>query len=284
MRRGFTLIELLVVIAIISLLAAILFPVFATAREKARQSACSSNQKQLGLAFLQYAQDYDEVMPVNIVNGLTANAMGWGCGLFPYVKSFDAYKCPNDTTIKAISAGNWLYPVSYAYNDSIGRRDPMGIYGQMVKLRAPASTVLLAEAGNDGSTAHVGCRAMLNLPNENLSGLYSCSGSLYVSDGSGTFPPVWATGYMAGRGNLLSAFAGPEGRHSGGANFAMADGHVKWLRGNQVSDGYYCGPAFGPTATSTTTVQGGACNTSTAAGTQGTFPDGSIPSATFSPV
>ncbi|MEN6304741.1 MAG: prepilin-type N-terminal cleavage/methylation domain-containing protein, partial [Armatimonadia bacterium] len=65
-RRGFTLIELLVVIAIIAILAAILFPVFAKAREKARQSSCLSNMKQMGLACLQYAQDYDEVLPAGM--------------------------------------------------------------------------------------------------------------------------------------------------------------------------------------------------------------------------
>ena len=68
-RRGFTLIELLVVIAIIAILAAILFPVFAKAREKARQITCTSNEKQLGLAFLQYVQDYDETYPSTYCNG-----------------------------------------------------------------------------------------------------------------------------------------------------------------------------------------------------------------------
>jgi len=85
-KSGFTLIELLVVIAIIAILAAILFPVFAKAREKARQTTCTSNEKQLGLAFAQYNQDYDENYPVGITtNGHPGSA--WAGRIYPYVKS-----------------------------------------------------------------------------------------------------------------------------------------------------------------------------------------------------
>src|SRR5437763_14432141 len=80
---GFTLIELLVVIAIIAILAAILFPVFARARENARRASCQSNQKQLGLGFLQYAQDYDERLPFH---------QNWAPQIYPYVKSTQIYK------------------------------------------------------------------------------------------------------------------------------------------------------------------------------------------------
>src|SRR6201990_1309136 len=84
-RAAFTLIELLVVIAIIAILAAILFPVFAQAREKARQTSCLSNEKQLGLGVLQYVQDYDEVFPMaNSTNW----ANGWAIVTQPYVKSY----------------------------------------------------------------------------------------------------------------------------------------------------------------------------------------------------
>ena len=81
-KTAFTLIELLIVIAIIAILATILFPVFATAREKARQTACASNLKQFGIALLQYEQDYDEFVPAG--NGYLA---GWGGQLYPYIKS-----------------------------------------------------------------------------------------------------------------------------------------------------------------------------------------------------
>jgi prepilin-type N-terminal cleavage/methylation domain-containing protein/prepilin-type processing-associated H-X9-DG protein len=92
-KRGFTLIELLVVIAIIAILAAILFPVFAQAREKARQTACLSNCKQMALAVSMYAQDYDETLPTSGSN--VANRGRWIYQIFPYVKNQDVYTCSN---------------------------------------------------------------------------------------------------------------------------------------------------------------------------------------------
>ena len=106
-RRAFTLIELLVVIAIIAILAAILFPVFAKAREKARMSTCQSNLKQLATATMQYVQDYDEKYPAgwtgggsmgNMNNGLTAQSQ-----VQTYLKNYQVYKCPSDTTPEANS-------------------------------------------------------------------------------------------------------------------------------------------------------------------------------------
>src|SRR6187549_594984 len=88
-KFGFTLIELLVVIAIIAILAAILFPVFAQAREKARQTACLSNEKQLVLGVLQYVQDYDEVFPSRSRDGINWIPAGWASITYPYVKSTD---------------------------------------------------------------------------------------------------------------------------------------------------------------------------------------------------
>src|SRR3569833_2677151 len=95
-RIGFTLIELLVVIAIIAILAAILFPVFAQAREKARAIACLSNTKQLALAEMQYNQDYDE----KYTDGSNpyGEGNGWAAQLYPYVKSLGAFRCPGDST------------------------------------------------------------------------------------------------------------------------------------------------------------------------------------------
>src|SRR5262249_13352058 len=93
-RRGFTLIELLVVIAIIAILAAILFPVFAQVREKARQSSCLSNQKQVALGVLMYAQDYDETFPQYDFTAPGVRIM-WFSVIAPYLKANQIYKCPS---------------------------------------------------------------------------------------------------------------------------------------------------------------------------------------------
>src|SRR6188508_3224214 len=91
--RGFTLIEILVVIAIIALLAAILFPVFSRARENARRAACMSNLKQIGLAIVQYTQDYDERLPMRCN---PASNISWRTFIFDYVKSTDVFRCPSN--------------------------------------------------------------------------------------------------------------------------------------------------------------------------------------------
>ncbi len=97
-RRGFTLIELLVVIAIIAILAAILFPVFAKARDKARAITCTSNLRQMGLAFFQYTSDYDQVFPP---------LPGWKTTLQPYLKSTQINVCPSRSTLP------WYYGQGY---------------------------------------------------------------------------------------------------------------------------------------------------------------------------
>ena len=155
-RSGFTLIELLVVIAIIAILAAILFPVFAKVREKARQISCVSNEKQLGLALLQYEQDADEKFPVGLfINvggqigpqavgfGQSGMGMGWAGQIYPYVKSTGVYKCPDDSTSASpMVNGAPAYPVSYALNAFVpGQSDAI--------LTAPATTVALFEVAND---------------------------------------------------------------------------------------------------------------------------------------
>ena len=154
-RKAFTLIELLVVIAIIAILAAILFPVFAQAREKARQTTCASNEKQLGLAFIQYAQDYDDTLPVTGMNDPSyyiCGGAGWASLIYPYVKSTGVYTCPDDPTktsfwsgLSVGSGGNSA--VSYAYNYNIGAFTPatVTINGASSKLTSPTVTILLCE-------------------------------------------------------------------------------------------------------------------------------------------
>src|SRR3712207_199486 len=97
--RGFTLIELLVVIAIIAILAAILFPVFAQAREKARAISCTSNVKQLATSVLMYAQDYDETYPIGVQDDWNES---WPVKVQPYVKNLGVFRCPNDNTTRQV--------------------------------------------------------------------------------------------------------------------------------------------------------------------------------------
>ena len=112
--RGFTLIELLVVIAIIAILASILFPVFARARENARRSSCQSNLKNIGLGFQQYLQDYDELYP----RADSVAATGWACiQLQPYIKSTQVFTCPSD------AKGTAAAPFSYGYNSNLDSKN-----------------------------------------------------------------------------------------------------------------------------------------------------------------
>jgi prepilin-type N-terminal cleavage/methylation domain-containing protein/prepilin-type processing-associated H-X9-DG protein len=148
-RRGFTLIELLVVIAIIAILAAILFPVFAKAREKARQSSCLSNVKQLGLAALQYAQDYDEVLPPTAIL-VVDSYRGWNHQLLPYVKNDQIYTCPSRTTIAWTGGAPYRHtPCGYSY---MGPNTPTPTLSRLplAMVQAPSSCVMLADSPADG--------------------------------------------------------------------------------------------------------------------------------------
>src|SRR5262249_53889950 len=134
-RRAFTLIELLVVIAIIAILAAILFPVFAQAREKARAISCISNGRQVGTALAMYTQDYDECLPLNSHSGATAS---WVEAAQPYIKNRLLYRCPSD------GSQNWTTPLagqtalrlsSYATNAYL---TPSGGFTTLASIRRPA--------------------------------------------------------------------------------------------------------------------------------------------------
>lgn len=299
-QSAFTLIELLVVIAIIAILAAILFPVFAQAREKARQISCLSNTKQLGTGIYQYYQDYDETGPSgNYKSGSTG---GWAGQVYPYIKSAGVFRCGSD--ISDIKKGD--NPSSYALNSNLAMGGNgfctgtiNGVGGQcsqvypITELRSPAKTVMFFEVqGNvnvDVTQYWEGPYAPINyngspFGNGALTG-YSPAGGGSIQDCSaGSLPPArpdatlkYATGYMGRRDPNTYAsgclYAGKEGRHSGGSNFLMCDTHAKWFKGSQVSAGRN---AFTETAVQT----GGQYNNS--AGTAGTFPDGSAPGVTFS--
>ena len=251
-RNGFTLIELLVVIAIIAILAAILFPVFAAAREKARQSSCLSNVKQLGLGFLQYTQDYDETVPNGGNDYFQGN--GWAGQIYPYVKSLGVFVCPSDTTLNPVSSYGYNLNTVVGVADGTGQGIPTGQI--LSRFTSPGMTVLLFEVQGNGSGAQA----------------YSISGPQYVA-GADIFPEanghngfdgrspggrglgswgtelngccngtlMYATGLMrnsaATYGTGSTQFAATTGRHQQGSIFLLADGHAKWLMPQNVSAG-----------------------------------------------
>jgi len=148
MRRGFTLIELLVVIAIIAILAAILFPVFARAREKARQSSCLSNVKQIMLAWLAYAQDYDERTVLTVYG---PNECKWYNTLVPYIKNSELFKCPSDPDITI------AYSMPYSWGYYRLCHGPNGSsYGgglPIAKIVYPAEVMAMGECATLGNGA-----------------------------------------------------------------------------------------------------------------------------------
>jgi prepilin-type N-terminal cleavage/methylation domain-containing protein/prepilin-type processing-associated H-X9-DG protein len=262
-RRGFTLIELLVVIAIIAILAAILFPVFAQAREKARQTSCLSNMKQIGTGLLMYVQDYDEQYPSgsklafpNGPNNLNAYlyGMGWAGEIYPYTKSAQVLKCPDDSTpsVNAQTGLEAQYPVSYLFNRNVAQA------GSDAALNAPATTVGLAEVKNVQADATASDEVGLSTKfppefspaGDGLFYLASAIGSstTAIQGFSTSGIALYETGTMGGYSctgvgkappncNLYDASNGYQGRHSGGAIYFLADGHAKYLKGGAVSPG-----------------------------------------------
>ncbi|BDI31945.1 hypothetical protein CCAX7_39960 [Capsulimonas corticalis] len=245
--KGFTLIELLVVIAIIAILAAILFPVFAKAREKARQTSCASNERQVGLAILQYVQDSDEKFPAGIgdIANNKAFGQGWAGPTYAYAKSTGLYKCPDDTgTVNGL-----LVPISYAYNSNMAGA---GNTGALASLGAPANTVLLFET--NVAVAQVS-DAQENNNTANLSPAGNGIGDVVTNwDGSASATVKYATGLLGGL-NVTDAVP-TTGRHTDGANYLAGDGHVKWLRGSKVSPGVNAGTSADAQALGTNTAAG----------------------------
>ncbi|MBU0610456.1 MAG: DUF1559 domain-containing protein [Armatimonadetes bacterium] len=196
-RRGFTLIELLVVIAIIAILAAILFPVFAKAREKARQASCLSNVKQIMLAVLQYAQDYDERFPAGYYNNWNSvNAYTPMVGIMPYAKNTQMFICPSVagyTITYNLVTPSQAWVASYGFN--INQQGALGT------ITAPAEMIYTVDCYNPWL--------------DSVGNIYSRLAGAGVAKYGGTGA---ATNW-----------------HNEGVNCGFLDGHGKWQKLNSIT-------------------------------------------------
>jgi prepilin-type N-terminal cleavage/methylation domain-containing protein/prepilin-type processing-associated H-X9-DG protein len=230
-KRGFTLIELLVVIAIIAILAAILFPVFAKAREAARATSCKSNLKQIATSLLMYTQDYDEMTPsarINAAGGTatcdevfnSASYSGWfGNMLQPYAKNGGIFRCPSDPGIKYnhgtstnCTADPRNFRVSYGYNYS-------GLGG--------------TASGASGNYPHVSNTMAGVLRPADMA--FTWDSDNRWADGNNLFAREVAW-YNA---KSTTVNAATPARHSETTNVAYLDGHVKAVRFDQLKLGNF---------------------------------------------
>ena len=250
---GFTLIELLVVIAIIAILAAILFPVFAQAREKARQTTCLSNEKQIALGVMMYVQDFDEAFPrLEYTQGTVRQGyapLTWDVAVGPYIKNGTqtvTWATTDNSPALITSGGMWLCPSqpqadahrSYAGNDTIFTQTNYGINGNpipvttMAQLTRAADIVMVSENNNIlsyyGTSDRLSGDAYWQCGGDATGG-NKCtgpeSGARWDKDISGTGPeqPEWQWAQMA------------RYRHNGVSNFAFTDGHVKSVAKGQLN-------------------------------------------------
>jgi prepilin-type N-terminal cleavage/methylation domain-containing protein/prepilin-type processing-associated H-X9-DG protein len=227
--KGFTLIELLVVIAIIAILAAILFPVFAKAREKARMTTCLSNEKQIGLGILQYQQDYDERFPCGIQS---LGGPGWAGQIYEYVKSVNVFKCPDDSWSGSVNESYGINEILVDSAAMAANHTPEGGAMTAAQLNAPTKTVLLAE------TIECGTYQSPSSPTETTSP--SVDGLNYSGWGGGLNIASSVCTNMASGLNIGGITGGSlqAARHETGSNFLLADGHAKYLQPGRVSPGF----------------------------------------------
>jgi prepilin-type N-terminal cleavage/methylation domain-containing protein/prepilin-type processing-associated H-X9-DG protein len=262
-KRAFTLIELLVVIAIIAILAAILFPVFAQAREKARSISCLSNIKQLTLGFIMYSQDYDETFPewrwdLRYSGGNNNASSLWFNAIYPYVKNTQIYKCPSDartyneqtnwrewfnngTTWAGIQAIGDLNPVFMGTSSMPGRsvtygaNEPMTYdRGALAGMEKPADSLLIADSITTLSSfdgwADYNAAVAANAPatdlrlNARLMRIAYPKPSCVDALGGN----YWGDGafWKGAYTNRYESCA----MHQGGVNMGFADGHAKYVK------------------------------------------------------
>jgi len=217
--RGFTLIELLVVIAIISILAAILFPVFARARESARRASCISNLKQIGLAVMMYTQDYDEHYPIHYVattvhyqggeipNFATSNYSNWNKEIYPYTKSVGLFVCPS-----AIDSDE-----ASPYAPSVGNTN--SYFGNGIIFRSGYT-----------STASPGLHPALS-----MAAVPNPTEIIMVQDSDTTTLSSWVRPMTAGWSNFFTIWYKQQwSLHFSGSDLLFADGHVKWRKSTNI--------------------------------------------------
>jgi prepilin-type N-terminal cleavage/methylation domain-containing protein/prepilin-type processing-associated H-X9-DG protein len=235
-KRGFTLIEILVVIAIICLLAAILFPVFARARENARRASCQSNLKQIGLSLSMYTSDYDErLVPQSIWTPTdTVSNRDWTYCIMPYVKNEQIFMCPSQRAGSTVRAG--AAKTNYGYN-----RSPQPALANVQSTQGSDANLAIGGTYNSSgglTNGNAGARPTILT----VSSIPDSSGTIAAGDavtwpsgGAAMGMPYWGNGgsFVQWKATNLELGSGTyyaDTRHFEGANFLFLDGHVKWYK------------------------------------------------------
>ncbi len=228
--KGFTLIELLVVIAIIAILAAILFPVFAKAREKARQSGCANNLKQMGIAHSMYLEDYDGTFAPNVgYNNLGTNSGGiktWTDAFSSYNKALGTFSCPSDFHTFSYSRNTWEGDNSYNSGDPGGQTNSSDI-------KNPVKFIDIFDVPGSGSkAAQFGAKNSNDTGDADLDNAGQKDGDVYVGSKRSSVPIATygdptANGQAPGQTKWHWLYF--PGRHSNGNNILFLDTHVKWF-------------------------------------------------------